>query len=487
MAPADDDPARPWPASPTFDGGHITVDGTHSGHPRPTFPGPFCRSARRRPPALPHPVRHVDNARLRTPQPRDAPTRHTTSHAASSPASASPTPSTLAVPTSSPHGPGPAGRPRPALATHLACCFSTSRSRPSTPSRPTVRQALAARLADFDGMTVTVTHDPSMPWTSPTNLPSSATGGGPVRSCPSRSSHPNPGPLRRGRRPQALYASGPLARAPSTSRRGSDRHSRPGHPRENWVSFPPRPSSPGDIARTARHNTHWRTRRARRLTGQIARVSLTGEVDLVADIPLGSLAELHGRRGRVWAEASKATEVRAHPRCPCVRQWLQLGRPIAGHNGDLQCQHGGATLPFRRGVYDLLDLTRRDRRQGTPPQVELPRPCRPGRGVPTDIFPHLGRAGLLSLPPEGVRRRGASPTRFILRVVEEIASATDERGGGRLRPLPDRLPGDDLRQPGSAGRGPPARHAPATNSAPTVSEAPAGSDVAAMTSDDRRR
>lgn len=183
-------------------------------------------------------------------------------------------------------------------------------------SRPTVRQALAARLADFDGMTVLVTHDPLDALTLADEL-AFVRDGRVVQSGPPQQI------VREPRDPYVaqvaglnLYAAGPahegtLHLASGAAIVTADPVTSP----ENWVSFPPSAVVLGRHRPDGSARNTWRGRVARvELTGQIARVSLTGEVDLVADITLGSLAELHLAAGdEVWASV-KATEVRAYPR-----------------------------------------------------------------------------------------------------------------------------------------------------------------------------
>ncbi|CCH70898.1 ABC transporter related protein [Phycicoccus elongatus Lp2] len=183
-------------------------------------------------------------------------------------------------------------------------------------SRPTVRQALAARLADFDGMTVLVTHDPLDALTLADEL-TFVRDGRVVQSGPPQQI------VREPRDPYVaqvaglnLYAAGPAREGTLHLASGAAIVTAdPVISRENWVSFPPSAVVLGRHRPDGSARNTWRGRVARvELTGQIARVSLTGEVDLVADITLGSLAELHLAAGdEVWASV-KATEVRAYPR-----------------------------------------------------------------------------------------------------------------------------------------------------------------------------
>ncbi len=82
----------------------------------------------------------------------------------------------------------------------------------------------------------------------------------------------------------------------------------------HWISFAPSavalyPARPEGSPR----NTWPLTVAAVELTGQVARVHLTGSLDVVADITLASVADLRVRPGdHLWASV-KATEVRAYP------------------------------------------------------------------------------------------------------------------------------------------------------------------------------
>lgn len=182
-------------------------------------------------------------------------------------------------------------------------------------ARPEIRAGLAARLRDFPGMTLLVTHDPLDALTLAHQLVF-------LRDGTIAQSGPPADIVSRPRDPYVAQVAGLNLYA---ARSGSGGELTIGDslavvstatlpPGPAWVSFAPTavaiyPDRPSGSPRNA-----WPGRvESIELTGQTARVRLVGTLDLVADITLASLAELSLAPGSsVWASV-KATEISAYP------------------------------------------------------------------------------------------------------------------------------------------------------------------------------
>ncbi|HYN28713.1 MAG TPA: ATP-binding cassette domain-containing protein [Dermatophilaceae bacterium] len=181
-------------------------------------------------------------------------------------------------------------------------------------ARPLVRATLAERLTAYRGVTVLVTHDPLDALTLADRLLFLQDGQvvqeGPPAEVVERPRTPYVAEvaglnLYAGTAPDGVTvrtAGGPVVTA--------------GHPHRgaSWVAFPPSavalsPARPEGSTR----NVWPLTVVGIELTGQTARVRLTGDLDVVAEVTVGSVATLRLRPGqRLWAGV-KATEVRAYP------------------------------------------------------------------------------------------------------------------------------------------------------------------------------
>lgn len=182
-------------------------------------------------------------------------------------------------------------------------------------SRPAIRHALAARLGQFPGMTLIVTHDPLDALTLADRLIFLRDGALVQEGSPAEIV----------RRPRDAYVAqvaglnllaGTAEGAGDVTLTGGVRVVVAGPVTEGatWVAFAPSAvalyrSRPDGSPR----NTWPCTVASIELTGQTARVRLVGPVDLVADVTLAAVAELHlAPDAQVWASV-KATEVQAYP------------------------------------------------------------------------------------------------------------------------------------------------------------------------------
>ena len=181
-------------------------------------------------------------------------------------------------------------------------------------SRPTVRAALATRLAAYDGVTVIVTHDPLDALTLADRLVF-LEGGRVVQEGPPREivEHPR---NRYVAEVAGLNLYEGRARDGTTVRVGDLDIVTAEHDHEGatWIAVAPSAVSlyPQRPSGSPRNTWHLEVASIE-LVGQTARVRCRGPIDLVAEITTGSLAALRLHPGTpVWASV-KASEIRAYP------------------------------------------------------------------------------------------------------------------------------------------------------------------------------
>lgn len=184
-------------------------------------------------------------------------------------------------------------------------------------SRPTVRAALASRLAAYDGVTVIVTHDPLDALTLADRLVF-LDEGRIVQEGPPREIVEHPRNRYVAQVAGLNLFTGTATDGTSVVLDGPEQveaiTAEHEHDGPTWIAFAPSAVSLYPRRPSGSPRNTWELQVASvELVGQTARVSCTGAVDLVAEITAGSLAALRLQPGTtVWASV-KASEIRAYP------------------------------------------------------------------------------------------------------------------------------------------------------------------------------